>query len=270
MKASMFQTIAPLSRVLRLLLLAVVNQWRALRGRPEKPELLSFERNLREVFWKDDVDFVSRAIRVFVLYEDLRIEYLGATVPVPIEAIEDIGKSYRRNYFIRRSLVSLIEFSGALSRLNAIREWKEHIEQKNDDIAKRWKAAIKYFNDNHRRWETLRGDIGGHFSESTAMFALKNLSGDATGELNIRQFHQRKQSGVLFPFANEFVAIGMRKTMKVENGEEPTEVPKFFSELFEAITDGWEHAVGAANIVAKQYLEPRFITEEHRTRLGLS
>ena len=207
---------------------------------------------------------------VFVLYEDLRIEYLGATVPVPIEAIEDIGKSYRRNYFIRRSLVSLIEFSGALSRLNAIREWKEHIEQKNDDIAKRWKAAIKYFNDNHRRWETLRGDIGGHFSESTAMFALKNLSGDATGELNIRQFHQRKQGGVLFPFANEFVAIGMRKTMKVENGEEPTEVPKFFSELFEAITDGWEHAVGAANIVAKQYLEPRFITEEHRTRLGLS
>jgi hypothetical protein len=64
----------------------------------------------------------------------------------------------------------------------------------------------------------------------------------------------------------------MRKTMKVEEGTEPTEeeLHRFFGDLFEAITDGWEHAVGAVNIVAKQYLEPRFITEEHRTRLGLS
>jgi hypothetical protein len=241
-------------------------------GRPEKPELLTFERNLREVFWKDDANFVSRAVRLFVLYEDLRIEYLGVMIPIPIEAIEDIGKNYRRNYFIRRSLVSLIEFSGALNRLNAIKEWRQHIEQKNDDIAKRWKAATTYFNDHHKRWETLRGDIGGHFPESTAMFALKNLSGHATGELHLRQFHRRKQGGILFPFANEFVAVGMRKTMKVEEGKEPTEeeLHRFFGELFEAITDGWEHAVCAVNIVAKQYLEPRFITEEHRTRLGLS
>jgi hypothetical protein len=262
----------PRLRVFRLRLLALSNKWRTLRGRPEKPELLTFERNLRGVFWQDEADFVSRAVRLFVLYEDLRIEYLGAMIPIPIEAIEDIGKNYRRNYFIRRSLVSLIEFSGALNRLNAIKEWRQHIEQENDDIAKRWKAAIAYFNDNHKRWETLRGDIGGHFPESTAMFALKNLSEHATGELHLRQFHRRKQGGILFPFADEFVAVGMRKTMKVEEGKEPTEeeLRKFFAELFEAITDGWEHAVGAVNIVAKQYLEPRFITEEHRTRLGLS
>src|SRR5262245_567647 len=135
----------PLSRALRLVSLAVLNKWRALLGKPEKPETLIFDRNLREVFWKDDVEFVARAVRLFVLYEDLRIEYLGAMVPIPIEAIEDIGKNYRRNYFIRRSLVSLIEFSGALNRLNAIKEWREHIDQKNDDLSKQWKAAIKYF-----------------------------------------------------------------------------------------------------------------------------
>lgn len=261
----------PLPRVLRLLLLAVSNRWRALSGLHEKPELLAFERNLREVFWRDDADFVSRAVRLFVLYEDLRIEYLGAMVPVPIEAIDDIGKNYRRNYFIRRSLATLIEFSGALSRLNQIKEWREHIEQKHDEISKRWKAAIKYFNDNHKRWEALRGDIGGHFSEATARFAVENLAGHATGELHLRQFHQRQQGGILFPFVNEFVAIGMRKTMKADNGTKPTdeELHKFFGELFEAITDGWEHAVGAVNVVAKQYLEPRFVTEEDRRKLGI-
>jgi hypothetical protein len=252
------------SRRLRRLLLAVWNGWRALRGRPEKPEVFTFERNLREIFWADDPEFVARAIRLLVLYEDLRIEYLGSMVPVAIEALEDIGKNFRRNYFIRRSLVSLIEFSGALSRLNAIKEWREHIEQKNDEIKKQWKDAIKYFNEHHKRWETLRGDVGGHYAETTAAFALKHLSAHATGEVHLRQFHWRKQGGILFPLANEFVAIGMRKTMKVEEGKEPTEeeLHAFYGGMFDVITDGWEHAVGAVNIVARQYLMPRFIKED--------
>ncbi len=240
---------------------------------PEKPETLTFERNLLDVFGADDPQFVARAIRLFVLYEDLRIEYLGAMTHVPIEALDDIGMRFRRNYFIRRSLVSLIEFSGALNRLNSVREWREHIGQKNDDIAKRWQVAVRYFNDNHKRWETLRGDIGGHYSESAAAFALKNLNPAAVGEFHMRQFHGRQKGGVLFSFANEFVAIAMRKTIGTEERQElPTEkeLHEFYGGLFEAITDGWQHAVDAVNIVAKQYLEPRFVPEQERRRLGIS
>lgn len=251
------------SRVVRLLLLSVSNKWRALRGKPEKPELLKFERRLSDVFWADDQEFVARAIRLFVLYEDLRIEYLGSVIPVPIEALDDLGKQYRQNYFIRRSLVSLIEFSGALSRLNAIPEWRQHIEQRNDDVRQRWQAAIRYFNENHGRWERLRGDVGGHFPEATATYSLQHLSRDARGQVHLRQFHGRQQGGILFPFANEFVAIGLRKTMPLPDGREPTEEEfrAFFRELFDAITDGWEHAVFAVNIVAREYLTPRFINE---------
>ena len=255
-----------MKRRLRLLVLAVRNKWRALRGQPERPELLIFERNLREVFWKDDAVFVSRALRLFVLYEDLRIEYLGAMVSVPIVAIEDIGKNFRRNYFIRRSLVTLIEFSSAISRLNEVKEWKKHVGQTNDGLAQRWNAATNYFSENASNWKKLRGDVGGHFLEQTAEFALRNLSVYATGEVHLRQFHGRQQGGILFPFTNELVAIGMRKTMKVENNKEPTEdeIRQFFHDLFGVVTEGWEHAVNAVNIVAHEYLMPRFIREEDR------
>jgi hypothetical protein len=223
----------------------------------KEPEVTTYERNLREVFWQDDPDFVSRAARVCVLYEDLRIEHHGARFLEPIEELDDIGKAFRQFYFIRRSLVTLIEFSGALNRLNAIKPWREHVEKEDDEIKTRWQAAIKYFNDNHRKWETLRGDIGGHYPERAADFSVRHLQSDSTGKLIVRKFREREEAGVLLEFATEFVAVAMRRTLAKED---PTieEIRSFMRGLFEVITEGWQHAVSAVNVVVAQFLLPRF------------
>src|SRR5437867_2991248 len=80
-----------------------------------KPDV--YECKLREVFWEGDRELAIRVARVCVLFEDLRLEYIGsrATEDLPLDAL---SKQYRKFYFLRRSLVSLDEFCGALNRLN--------------------------------------------------------------------------------------------------------------------------------------------------------
>ena len=58
----------------------------------------------------------------------------------------------------------------------------------------------------------------------------------------------------------------MQAAWLLANDPEPTddEIRQFFHDLFGVVTEGWEHAVNAVNIVAHEYLMPRFIREEDR------
>src|SRR5687768_4799976 len=114
-----------------------------------------FAINLRAVFWQGDRDFAVRVARLCVLYEDLRIEYHGARAPA-IADVDVLSAMYRQFYFIRRSLVTLIEFQGALSQINR-GKWKRWVEQhKNPAIRKGWRDAIRFFNQNYKKWEAVR------------------------------------------------------------------------------------------------------------------
>jgi hypothetical protein len=85
----------------------------------KQPVVREHHRHLKEVFKTDNPQMMARVICLCVLFEDLRIEYQGAISQVEIPRLDTAGKNYRQFYFIRRSLVSMIEFSGALSRLNS-------------------------------------------------------------------------------------------------------------------------------------------------------
>src|SRR5687767_10378108 len=61
--------------------------------------------------------------RLCVLYEDLQLEWLGAE-PERIEALDRIGRDPRRFYFVRRTLATLEEISGAVHKLNMNKEFK--------------------------------------------------------------------------------------------------------------------------------------------------
>jgi hypothetical protein len=91
-------------------------------------DVTSLEQNLRHVFGGDR-ELSIRIARLSVLFEDLRLESAGAREPKPIEPLDQLGRNYRRFYFLRRTLVSLDEFAAALSQLNSCAEWKRRRPQ---------------------------------------------------------------------------------------------------------------------------------------------
>jgi hypothetical protein len=173
------------------------------------------------------------------------------------EPLDINGADYRRLYFIRRSLATMIEFSGALSRMNEITEWRKHVDTLDAEVRDLWKDAVKYFNESHKRLEEIRGDLGGHFKEKAAEFAITHFLPESTGAIEIRHFPARTKSGIRFAFTHEVVAVALRRSLNIEK---PTlkEIAAFMNELFVFITTGWKHAVSAVTVIGGQYFVPQF------------
>jgi hypothetical protein len=218
-----------------------------------KPERL--ERNLRDVFWGGDRELAARVARVCVLFEDLRIEYHGARTEAEMP-LDGLSKAYRRFYFLRRSLVTLDEFCGALNRLNAIDDWRIHVESPTDRHRRQmWVDAVKFFNAKKRRIETIRGDIGGHYSENAATWAVNRFQAGTTGIFEI--VYGEQTADAKLHFSTELVASVVLRTA----GEQPlsdNEMTSYIQSVFDDVTDGWTHAVNAVHVVVGEYLAPRF------------
>jgi probable HAF family extracellular repeat protein len=173
-----------------------------------------------------------------VLFEDLRREYIGsrATEDLPLDAL---SKQYRKFYFLRRSLVSLDEFCGALNRLTEVKAWKKYVESHDDKRRRKmWADAVKFFNAKKERIETIRGDIGGHFPESAAKWSVERLHEDTTDALQID--YGDKPADAKLPFT-ELVAGSILRTAR-EQELPDDEMKAFISGIFDDVTDGWQHA----------------------------
>jgi hypothetical protein len=223
------------------------------------PKIDEYERRLVDVFKDDDPQLMARVIRMCVLFEDLRVEYEGAVRSEPIQSLDLASKNFRQLYFIRRSLVSMIEFSGAISRLNTLKSWKAVVDEMDPSTRKAWNQAVTYFNDNHKRWEEIRGDMGGHFKEATAEFVLAKLPATSTGKMIIRSFPAEEKASPVLEFTTEFVSIALRKSMTNENPT-PEEHRAFINETFTILTIGWRHAVQAVFALVGEFLYVKFVS----------
>ena len=58
--------------------------------------VVGFGRRLRDVFDDSDHDLHVHLLRLFALYEDLRIEVKGFDSPEPVESLDLNGRQYRR------------------------------------------------------------------------------------------------------------------------------------------------------------------------------
>ncbi len=229
-----------------------------------KPKNRIYDRNLRKMFWPGDREFNARVARLCVLYEDLRIEYHGSRMLKPIRQLDRLSKMYRQFYFLRRSLVTLIEFQGALSQINRGR-WKHWIEQHQDPVMRKsWAMSIRYFNENSKRWEALRGDVGGHYPEAAAKFAVDRLTSNATGSIEATEIGDSIGDFKLH-FCTELIAVALRKAMDNHQPSED-EFRQFIAEMLQVITKGWEHAVGAVQVILVGFLVPKFMAEEVRQK----
>lgn len=221
----------------------------------QKPDV--YEVKLRRVFWEGDRELAIRVARVCVLFEDLRVEWAGALANEDLP-LDTLSKRYRRFYFLRRSLVSLNEFCGALNRLNSTKAWKSYVDRHDDKRRRKmWNDAVKFFNATKQTIETIRGDIGGHFPESAAEWSINRLHEDTTGALEIH--YGDKTANAKLPFATELVASVILKTAREREDQlSDVEVAKHIQGIFNDVTTGWQHAVAAVQVVIAEYLAPRF------------
>ena len=221
------------------------------------PEIRSYEKNLREVFWAGDRDLAVRVARLSVLFEDLRLESTAAREMKPIPQVDTSGKPYRYFYFLRRMLVTLDEFAGALHRINANPEWKEIRSHFDRETEQRWDGAVKYFSHNHAKWSELRDEIGGHFTESAARFAVENFRPTATGKIEIVLHWREQTGGIRLLYAEEIVAVNMKRALGPGQHTDD-QVAEYMNELFTVVMTAVNEAVGVVHTIGLFYVIDRF------------
>jgi hypothetical protein len=218
----------------------------------------SYHKPLKPIFLDEDPDLAPRVARLCVLFEDLRVEYWGAKEE-SLQRLDTLSTQYRRFYFLRRSLVTLDEFGGAISRLNAVKSWRKKIEEQPSEQRKIWEDAIKFFGKSKDRFATIRNDIGGHYQERAARYAVESLSPGTTGDFDI--VVEGEGADTKLHFATELVARLLVKDMPEDDNPTDEKLQAYVAEIFRAVTDGWHQVIKAVHVVAGAYLAPRFLKE---------
>ena len=90
-----------------------------------------------------------------MLYEDLRVEYFCSRHLGDLPPIDDLSEFCRQFYFLRRSLVTMDEFSSALHRMNELKAWHTDVQTKGArELKKRWNSAVTSLVENRELAET--------------------------------------------------------------------------------------------------------------------
>jgi|ERR1700722_3263463 hypothetical protein len=201
----------------------------------------------------------ARIARLCVLFEDLRIELIG--IDLIGSSVTEIstadghfdlaGYRLRRIYFLRRSIGTCWEFAEALRLLNETDGFRPILASFGASAEAKWSESVQYFRQHERFWKEIRNDVGGHFGERAAQFAVRNFLSDASGLIEI-QWDDRSESGdCILGFASEIAATGLLRHLPGPTLEERTK------SLFDRVVDAYGHAIVAVECIVLRHLWPR-------------
>lgn len=224
-----------------------------------EPEITPYERILPEVF-AGAGDLAVHVARICVLFEDIRLESSAARHLESIALLDTTSKTYRYIYFLRRIMVSLDEFSSAVQQINKSPEWKNIRAKFDPEMEKRWDSAVKFLTNNRSKWNDLRNQIGGHFKEAAAKYAIDNMRPTATGKIEIVIRREEQTAGIRFLFAEELVAVAL-KQMLGPGQHTDDELKAYLNGLFTVLMEGVNEAVKIGHTVAIVFVVNRFQQE---------
>jgi len=184
--------------------------------------------------------------RLAVLYEDLRIE-LTATATVSIPVLDITDERYRRNYSLRRCIATLVEFADTIRLLDKCPEFQAVKPRFGAEAGKYWDRGLRFFQRHEQLLKRVRNDIGGHFGQEAAVFAVANFRPDAVGKIELRD-----ERTIHLNFAGEVVATAFFRHLLGSTPEQK------FSRLLRTVKVGFRHATRCTHCVAFGYLWERF------------
>jgi hypothetical protein len=187
-----------------------------------------------------------QAIRLYVLYEDMKLEFEGAATD-HLKELEGTSLETRRFYFVRRTFGTLFEISGALQTLEknpAFQTLKRGMDAKN---LAQWDESLKFFRSEHEYLKAFRNDVGGHFLDDAAKFGLENM--EDTAELF--EIHRRGNGAdIKFKFAYYFVAQAL-----IRQKDHAIGVEEYLRQrAFPFLVDATGHAIHAVQVFGVAHL----------------
>ena len=205
-----------------------------------------------------DKQLNARIARLCVLYEDLRIEVTGLLIPqrngvderCSCAEFDAGGFMNRALYFLRRSICTSSEFAEAIRMLNAAPGFKELVSGLPTANQREWCRAVEYFSSKEGLWKKIRNDVGGHFGNAAAVYAVTHGQPDASGRIELQMTNGGKEGAVL-GFASEIAATALLRHLP---SERPEEKPRA---LFEEVQTAFRYAVRAVEYVVAVYLWKR-------------
>jgi hypothetical protein len=127
--------------------------------------------SLDRVFSYGTSELLNRLAQLSVLFEDLRIEWGGLPENISLGDLDTIGSDYRRNYFLRRSLVTLIEFRDCLTDVLFTKEFRNAQSTLSAMDKELITTADQYFKTHNKRMKEFRNMFGGHLDQESVKFA---------------------------------------------------------------------------------------------------
>jgi hypothetical protein len=198
----------------------------------------------------DEKKMRVQVARISVLYDDLMLEYTAAREEA-MPLLDGSGLNARRFYFVRRNIGTMMELRGAFAVLNKNDTFNNSKQWWPDADVRMWDDAIAFYDANHKFLRDWRNDVGGHFLDSAAEFAIDSLEPDVVGAIEI--YRRGAGADIRMKFAYSLVAGAL---IKNRNSQVPEE--QFFNEAFTFLFDAITHAIKAVSVIAVHELIPKF------------
>jgi hypothetical protein len=205
---------------------------------------------LRSVFsTSSNMELHAQIASISVLFEDLRIELAGISADT-LGELDEIGKSRRSLYFLRRSIATLHEFTNALNELDKLPSFESIRTRFNEGSGRHWRRALTYLRKHERYVARMRHHVGGHFGKQAAMLAIESLLPDAVSSLEIALYGGG--GGAKLFFESEIAATALLKNISGTSSADKAR------KMIRHAIIGFRHAVRAVYCVTVHYLWDRF------------
>jgi hypothetical protein len=195
----------------------------------------------------------ANVARLVVLYEDLRIElatFQVAAIDGHADWVND--GQYRKRYFLRRAIGTVVELSNGFSQLARDPSFAE-VRKTFDDIATaEWDSTVGFLASNAQLFKQVRNDLGGHFGTAAAKFAIESFTPGTTGSLEIVRDYL--WSGIMYrpQFVGEVTARAFLRHLPGKDTEDK------LRGLLEKVREAQRLATRAISNLLHFYLWPRF------------
>lgn len=204
-----------------------------------------FNYRIAQLFPRED-GYATTIARLCILWEDFITEGTGGS-PSSIPQMDGHSDSWRRLYFLRRSISTLHEIRNAVYQLRKEKEFQQHmkhqskVEQKNFT---RWYAKLEK---HEKVLKVLRNNLGGgHVLQKAVEEGLRRIDPTTTGILQ----HGEHYKDIRFKFVQPIVVAGLLGARGIADEE------SLFNEFMEEVA---RNALNIIELAFHVYVKERGI-----------
>ena len=154
---------------------------------------------LRKWFPPDD-PLAACVARLCILREDFFLEMMGFEAE-EIRQLDANSDKWRRMYFFRNIIRTLIEIRSTIETLQNLQDFKRMMRGQPESKRAEFKNLIREFNSAHKIVKEMRNAIGGHVLQESVQRALDEMDVERAGIFEVGQ----KLKDTHYKFAGELI-----------------------------------------------------------------